>query len=160
MLDDVVVPPDLPLEAIAEEVQNSWHLKVANSAVHTRLLQSYRVSFQHPFHCASGEGVRDLVQLLYMRTCVTCVPLGPWCKCSHTSVYSTTDGNTHQCTAIHATHTKECFSDVHSDVQVMWLPVHQSPPVCQWKHGSGARNIRVHYTRLSSLHSLCSMVGR
>ena len=28
VLDDVVVPPDLPLEAIAEEVQNSWHLKV------------------------------------------------------------------------------------------------------------------------------------
>ncbi|KAL3130570.1 hypothetical protein ABBQ38_008376 [Trebouxia sp. C0009 RCD-2024] len=27
VLDDVVVPPDLPLEAIAEEVQNSWHLK-------------------------------------------------------------------------------------------------------------------------------------
>jgi hypothetical protein len=25
---DVVVPADLPLEAIAEEVQNSWHLKV------------------------------------------------------------------------------------------------------------------------------------
>ena len=28
VLDNVVVPPDLPLEAIAEEVQNSWHLKV------------------------------------------------------------------------------------------------------------------------------------
>ena len=28
VLDHVVVPPDLPLEAIAEEVQNSWHLKV------------------------------------------------------------------------------------------------------------------------------------
>lgn len=28
VLDDVFVPPDLPLEAIAEEVQNSWHLKV------------------------------------------------------------------------------------------------------------------------------------
>ncbi len=27
--NDVVVPADLPLEAIAEEVQNSWHLKVA-----------------------------------------------------------------------------------------------------------------------------------
>lgn len=28
VLDNVVVPPDLPLEAIAEEMQNSWHLKV------------------------------------------------------------------------------------------------------------------------------------
>ena len=28
VLDDVVVPPDLPLEAIAEEMQNSWHLQV------------------------------------------------------------------------------------------------------------------------------------
>lgn len=39
VLDDVVVPPDLPLEAIAEEVQNSWHLKVAHfcRSYHTHL---------------------------------------------------------------------------------------------------------------------------
>ena len=30
---DVVVPADLPLEAIAEEVQNSWHLKVRSSHI-------------------------------------------------------------------------------------------------------------------------------
>lgn len=30
-LDDVVLSPDLPLEAIAEEMQNTWHLKVYHS---------------------------------------------------------------------------------------------------------------------------------
>ena len=38
VLDDVVVPPDLPLEAIAEEVQNSWHLKVSLHASMTASL--------------------------------------------------------------------------------------------------------------------------
>lgn len=33
VVDDVVVPPDLPLKAIAEEVQNSWHLKVCSSTM-------------------------------------------------------------------------------------------------------------------------------
>ena len=34
-LDDVVMPADLPLEAIAEEVQNSWHLKVCFACLTT-----------------------------------------------------------------------------------------------------------------------------
>lgn len=35
VLDHVVMPPDLPLEAIAEEVQNSWHLKVLPQCMST-----------------------------------------------------------------------------------------------------------------------------
>ena len=51
-LDDVVLSPDLPLEAIAEEMQNTWHLKVSHS--HPGNVQSLVVLASSVFCNAAG----------------------------------------------------------------------------------------------------------
>ncbi len=90
---DVVVPADLPLEAIAEEVQNSWHLKVRSLQIEADLLVSL-VLFSVQRMCSVMPACAPLCVCVCVCVCV-CAEKGmrrllmPTCPpCIHRAVYT------------------------------------------------------------------------